>query len=75
MNRSAWMHPSRAMILIGIVLGAAGALNYYFVRAWGRRAHKHFRARHLAVLAQRARRTETRSLSVVPLLPAKSPVM
>jgi hypothetical protein len=27
MNRSAWMHPSRAMILIGIVLGAAGALN------------------------------------------------
>jgi hypothetical protein len=55
--------------------GAAGALNYYFVRAWGRRAHKHFRARHLAVLTQKARRTETRLLSVVPLLPAKSPVM
>jgi hypothetical protein len=55
--------------------GAAGALNYYFVRAWGRRAHKHFRARHLAVLAQNARGTGTRSLSVVPLLPAKSPVM
>src|SRR5580693_9576514 len=34
--------------------GAAGALNYYFVRAWGRRAQKHFRARHLSVLAQNA---------------------
>ncbi|MGH9708086.1 MAG: hypothetical protein ACRD5R_15125, partial [Candidatus Acidiferrales bacterium] len=26
--------------------GAAGALNYYFVRAWGRRAQKHFLERH-----------------------------
>jgi hypothetical protein len=26
--------------------GAAAALNYYFVRAWGRRAHKHFLERH-----------------------------
>ncbi|MDR3720682.1 MAG: EcsC family protein, partial [Candidatus Acidoferrales bacterium] len=34
--------------------GAAGALNYYFVRAWGRRAQKHFLARHLSVLAQAA---------------------
>lgn len=26
--------------------GIAGTLNYYFVRAWGRRAHKHFLERH-----------------------------
>jgi hypothetical protein len=48
--------------------GAAGALNYYFVRAWGRRAQKHFLARHLSVLAQAAR-PQTRTLSAVPLLP------
>lgn len=29
--------------------GAGAALNYYFVRAWGRRAQKHFEARHRAV--------------------------
>jgi hypothetical protein len=53
--------------------GAAGALNYYFVRAWGRRAQKHFRARHLSVLAQNARRVETRSLpSPAPLLPSST---
>jgi hypothetical protein len=52
--------------------GAAGALNYYFVRAWGRRAQKHFLARHLSVLTQRARRSQTRSLSAVPLLPSTS---
>jgi len=51
--------------------GAAGALNYYFVRGWGRRAQRHFRARHLAVLAQAARRARTRSLaSPTPLLPS-----
>jgi hypothetical protein len=51
--------------------GAAGALNYYFVRGWGRRAQKHFRARHLAVLAQAARRARTRTLpSPTPLLPS-----
>ena len=34
--------------LIPVVSGAiGGALNYYFVRAWGRRAKKHFRERHL----------------------------
>ncbi|MGA8011642.1 MAG: EcsC family protein [Candidatus Acidiferrales bacterium] len=48
--------------------GAAGALNYYFVRAWGRRAQRHFLARHLSVLAQAAR-PQTRALSAVPLLP------
>jgi EcsC protein family len=30
--------------------GAAGAINYYFVRAWGRRAQKHFLERHHAVI-------------------------
>jgi EcsC protein family len=29
--------------------GAAGAINYYFVRSWGRRGQKHFLARHNAV--------------------------
>lgn len=29
--------------------GAAAALNYYFVRSWGRRAQKHFAARHRSV--------------------------
>jgi uncharacterized protein (DUF697 family) len=33
--------------------GAGGALNYYFVRGWGRRAQKHFEQRHIAVRAQR----------------------
>lgn len=33
--------------------GAAGALNYYFVRAWGRRAQKHFETRHRLVRAQK----------------------
>jgi len=30
-----------------------GALNYYFVRGWGERAHKHFREKHLARRQQR----------------------
>lgn len=33
--------------------GAAGALNYYFVRGWGRRAQKHFERRHAVVRSQR----------------------
>lgn len=53
--------------------GAAAALNYYFVRAWGRRAQRHFRARHLSLLAQQARRVKARELpSPVPLLPSAS---
>lgn len=49
--------------------GTAGALNYYFVRAWGRRAQKHFRGRHLS---RNARRAEPRVLPSVPLLPSTS---
>lgn len=33
--------------------GVGGALNYYFVRGWGRRAQKHFEERHTLVRAQR----------------------
>jgi uncharacterized protein (DUF697 family) len=41
--------------LIPVVSGAVGgALNYYFVRAWGRRAKKHFRERHLRTRGQLA---------------------
>ena len=53
--------------------GAAGALNYYFIRAWGRRAQKHFRERHLLISAQNARRAGARALpSGAPLLPNTS---
>ncbi len=41
--------------------GAAGTLNYYFVRTWGRRAQKHFAERHHAV--------RTRSLAEPRYLP------
>ena len=42
--------------LIPIASSAIGsALNYYFVRAWSRRAHAHFRAKHLEM---RGRYTE-----------------
>jgi uncharacterized protein (DUF697 family) len=34
--------------------GAGAALNYYFVRGWGRRALRHFEARHIG---ERTRRT------------------
>lgn len=33
--------------------GAGGALNYYFVRGWGRRAQKHFERRHAVVRLRR----------------------
>ena len=42
--------------LIPIVSGAlGGALNYYFVREWGRRASRHFREKHQQVRSQMAR--------------------
>ncbi|MGH9572781.1 MAG: EcsC family protein, partial [Candidatus Acidiferrales bacterium] len=31
-----------------ISAGIAGTINYYFVRSWGRRAHRHFAQRHHA---------------------------
>jgi hypothetical protein len=44
--------------------GAGGTLNYYFVRSWGRRAHKHFLERH--------RNARTLPASSHRLLPAAS---
>jgi len=32
--------------------GAGAAVNYFFVRSWGRRAQKHFLTRHIARIAQ-----------------------
>lgn len=41
---------------VPILSSAAGALlNYYFVRAWGNRALRHFRERHLEERSRRAR--------------------
>src|SRR5580693_6943696 len=39
----------RLIPFVSSVIGAG--LNYYFVRAWGERARKHFRERHLAMRA------------------------
>jgi len=36
----------RLIPVVSSLIGAA--LNYYFVRGWGERAHKHFREKHLA---------------------------
>ncbi len=41
--------------LIPVVSGAlGGALNYYFVREWGRRARRHFREKHQQIRSQMA---------------------
>jgi uncharacterized protein (DUF697 family) len=40
----------RLIPFVSSVIGAG--LNYYFVRAWGERARKHFRERHLVVRAR-----------------------
>jgi hypothetical protein len=40
----------RLIPFVSSVIGAG--LNYYFVRTWGERARKHFRARHLEVRAR-----------------------
>lgn len=42
--------------LIPVLSSAIGAaVNYYFVRAWGRRAGNHFRQRHLAIRERMAK--------------------
>jgi EcsC protein family len=43
---------ARLIPVVSSFLG--GGLNYYFVRAWGRRAHNHFRERHLQLRQQLA---------------------
>jgi uncharacterized protein (DUF697 family) len=41
--------------VVPLLSGAtAGALNYYFVRAWGSRAHRHFAEKHRGVRSNRA---------------------
>lgn len=53
--------------LIPVVSGAiGGALNYYFVRAWGRRAKQHFRRRHLRMRRQLALPTSGASGLALP---------
>jgi hypothetical protein len=42
----------RVVPIMGSVVG--GALNYHFVRAWGRRAQRHFRERHILLRNHRA---------------------
>ena len=55
--------------LIPLASSAIGAaLNYWFVRAWGRRAKMHFRQRHL-LLRERARQAALAAESK-PILPA-----
>ncbi|HUO36274.1 MAG TPA: EcsC family protein [Candidatus Acidoferrum sp.] len=61
--------------------GAGAALNYYFVRSWGRRAHAHFLSRHRSSAARYlpplnvsfAPAPRGIDPHVVPLLPSRSP--
>jgi uncharacterized protein (DUF697 family) len=48
--------------------GIGGSLNYYFVRAWGRRAHSHFLERHREVRAQSLASSETRPYLLNPAI-------
>ncbi len=54
---------ARLVPVLSSILG--GALNYYFIRAWGDRAQRYFRARHLTVRSHfgLARPTPIRELS------------
>jgi uncharacterized protein (DUF697 family) len=60
-----------ARIVPVLSAGAAGAINYYFVRSWGRRAQKHFLARHRLHIAH-TQLGRTRASSTPPLLPSAS---
>jgi hypothetical protein len=46
--------------------GAGGTLNYYFVRAWGRRAQRHFVERHRLARAVEVRDARAPALSLSP---------
>src|SRR5215813_1639028 len=55
--------------IIPLASSAIGAgLNYWFVRAWGRRAQAHFRERHLALRKQKTKPV----LEGQPILPAST---
>ena len=45
-----------ARLIPVVSAGAGGAINYYFVRGWGRRAQRHFEERHALVRAQHVSR-------------------
>jgi EcsC family protein len=45
---------------------AAGAMNYYFVRQWGRRAKRHFQERHAAMRGRLVFETTPRTLELPP---------
>ena len=57
----------RVIPIASSVIGAG--LNYYFVRAWGERAHSHFREKHLAI----RRRTELEPQIIIPGQPSLNP--
>jgi uncharacterized protein (DUF697 family) len=61
-----------ARIVPVLSAGAGGAINYYFVRAWGRRAQRHFIARHNSTASQR-RLAASRASSRAQLPPAAIP--
>jgi len=48
--------------------GIGGSLNYYFVRAWGRRAQRHFLERHRDVRAQSLASSESRPYLLNPAI-------
>ncbi len=54
----------RLIPLVSSLLGAG--LNYYFIRAWGERAKKHFRARHLELRQRNATPPATISADAQP---------
>ncbi len=58
--------PGRLVPVLSGALG--GALNYYFVRQWGRRAKRHFREKHYLVRTQR--QMAPGSLGFAPGLPS-----
>jgi len=53
----------RVIPLVSSVIGAG--LNYYFLRAWGRRAGSHFRQRHLELRSRMA--TQNRMIDAPPV--------
>lgn len=59
-----------ARIIPVLSAGAGGAINYYFVRAWGRRAQRHFLARHHSAAAQRGPMVAGRASPRAQLPPA-----
>jgi hypothetical protein len=51
--------------LVSSVIGAG--LNYYFVRAWGKRAGSHFRQRHLEMRSKMLAAAGHRVIEATPI--------